>query len=158
MWSIVAAASYPDRVIGQAGRLPWHLPLELRLFRSLTWGGVLVMGRRTWESIGRSLPGREIYVLSQHLKEIPGIRIFPDKDALLQALREENRPIFFAGGQHLYQYALTLPMVRRMYLTWVFRSVSGDTTFPPFGDEWEPTAWEIFYEDCTTLIRAEYRR
>lgn len=60
--AIVAALSYPGRVIGRGVGLPWHLPLELRLFRALTWGGVLVMGRRTWEGIGRVLPGREVWV------------------------------------------------------------------------------------------------
>ncbi|MCX8112859.1 MAG: dihydrofolate reductase [Bacteroidia bacterium] len=159
MWSIVAAAAYPNRVIGRSGRLPWHLPLELRLFRSLTWGGILIMGRHTWESIGRPLQGREIWVLSRTLASHQSVKLFPEPESLLKALRLEDRPAFFVGGERLYRWALTLPEVNRLFLTWVFMHVEGDKVFPDLSEaEWRVTGWELFYEACIPFIRVEYLR
>lgn len=159
MWSLVAAVAQPTRVIGQRGRLPWHIPLELRLFRSLTWGGILVMGRRTWESIGHPLPGRTVWVLSQQLPFHPHIQVFRDKDTLLQALRAETRPVFFAGGAEIFRWALSLPEVKQAYITWLELPYQGDSFFPDFPTpEWQAVRWELFSEWCISFIQVEYRR
>lgn len=170
--AIVAAVSYPGRVIGREGKLPWKLPLELRLFRSLTWGGVLVMGRRTWESIGRPLAGREIWVWSRGLEVTPppappheragaemypSVRAFPSEQQLIEALLAVHKPIFYVGGAQLFAWAL--PRVRWMYLTWIYGDFPGEVTFPPFSEEdWEAVAWEYFTERCVPFVRVQYVR
>ncbi|MEN2993416.1 MAG: dihydrofolate reductase [Bacteroidia bacterium] len=160
MWAIVAAVSYPQRIIGWRGRLPWHLPLELRLFRQLTWGGILVVGRKTWEALPPTLPGREVWVLSQSPKPPSAqARFFSSTDTLLQALEAETRPVFFAGGASIYAWALELPKVSRLYLSWIYTQPPGDTFFPPFSEEaWVVTQWEFFEEKCLQFIRAVYQR
>ncbi|MEN3041291.1 MAG: dihydrofolate reductase [Bacteroidia bacterium] len=159
MWSIVAAAAYPSRIIGRAGKLPWRLPLELRLFRELTWGGILVMGRRTWESLPQSLPGREVWVLSRQMTTIPTGRVFSDTNTLIEALQQQHKPVFFVGGEAVFRWAIELPMVNRLYLTWIFTAVEGDTIFPEIEENiWQPHAWELFHERCISFIRVEYHR
>lgn len=107
--AIVAALSYPAQVIGRDGKLPWTLPLELRLFRQLTWGGILVMGRRTWESLNKPLPGREMWVWSERLaaatiptsptksKDNAPVRFFSSEAALVEALTAADRPVFYVA-------------------------------------------------------------
>ncbi|MCX7606591.1 MAG: dihydrofolate reductase [Bacteroidia bacterium] len=159
MWSVVAALSYPDRVIGVSRRLPWHLPMELRLFRELTWGGVVVMGRQTWESIGRDLPGRETWILSRTLLPSDQRRVFSHVEELKASLSKVQRPVFFIGGAAIFQIALSMPEVTRLYLTWVDLSVRGDVFFPPFSEEeWEVAQWEFFSEKCISYVRAVYLR
>ncbi|MCX7764035.1 MAG: dihydrofolate reductase [Bacteroidia bacterium] len=159
MWSIIAAVAYPNRVIGSEGRLPWHLPLELRLFREKTWGGVLVMGRHTWETLGRPLPGREIWVIGKNVSPSSSTRTFSEMESLLRALRQESRPVFFAGGGKLYQWAIKLPEVQKLLLSWIFLSVEGNITFPELdGREWRPLSWELLYDRCVPIITVEYQR
>lgn len=162
VWSIVAALSAYNRGIGWKGKLPWHIPLELRLFRQLTWGGVLVMGRKTWESIQKPLPGREIWVLSRQGSFcMEGIRFFPTQSALLEALAGETRPAFFAGGGHLYEWALSLPQVSFLYLSWIYTKGPADIFFPSFSEEeWEPFQVD-FFDLCSrhpSFVRAAYRK
>jgi dihydrofolate reductase len=163
--ALIAALSWPRGVIGWKGRLPWHIPLELRVFRELTWGGILVMGRRTYESLKRpALPGRTLWVLSRHLQVPPetgGVRIFSSWDALLEALPEAQKPVFFAGGEEIFRRALELPSLERLYLSWVMAEVEGDTCFPPIPEAWVPTRWEVFTAGPGVpipFIFAEYQR
>ena len=163
--ALIAALSWPRGVIGRKGRLPWHIPLELRLFRELTWGGILVMGRRTYESLRRpALPGRTLWVLSRHLQvppETSGVRIFSSSEALLEALPEAQKPVFFAGGEEIFRRALELPSLERLYLSWVMVEVEGDTYFPPIPREWEVYRWEVFAAGPGVpipFIFAEYQR
>lgn len=160
MWSLIAALSYPQRIIGKQGRLPWHLPLELRLFRQQTWGSILVVGGRTLKTLPLPLPGREIWVLSHSLPPQAHLyRVFPTPESLLTALNEVSQPVFFAGGASIYAWALQLPQVQTMFLTWVFLPVEGDTYFPPFSEsEWRIQRWELFIDNATTFIKAEYQR
>jgi dihydrofolate reductase len=139
--------------------------MELRLFRELTWGGILVMGRRTYESLKRpALPGRTLWVLSRHLQVPPetgGVRIFSSWDALLEALPEAQKPVFFAGGEEIFRWALELPSLERLYLSWVMAEVEGDIYFPPIPEAWVPTRWEVFTAGSGVpipFIFAEYQR
>jgi len=160
-WQVIAALSYPHRLIGYKGRLPWHLPLELQLFRHRTWGGILVIGRRTWESLQRPLPGRELWVLSRTLTlELPMVRVFSTPEALLVALAEVRKPVFFAGGAEIYRWALSLPQVDTLWLTWVYAPdlTQGDAFFPPFEDHWQAVAWEFFVDRCVPFVQVLYRR
>lgn len=145
---LIAALSWPSQVIGRQGRLPWHIPLELRLFRQITWGGILVMGRRTYESLGRpTLPGRTLWVISHHLVTTPAspeVTIFPSWEAMLSALPGAQKPVFFAGGEAIFRKALELPTLERLYLSWIMAEVAGDTYFPAIPEAWQPYQWEVF--------------
>lgn len=116
-------------VIGRGGRLPWHLPADLRHFRAITLGKPIVMGRKTHESIARPLPGRENIVISQHPEWIaPGCVVLPSLEAAL-AYAQAGQETMIIGGARLYQEAL--PRARRLYLTRVHADVLGDVRFPP---------------------------
>jgi len=122
------AAMTENRVIGNKGEIPWHLPEDFKWFKQTTMGHILVMGRKTYESIGRPLPGRETFVLSRTPREIPGVRTFKDL-SLLEHL-ETDKTIWIAGGSEIYQQML--PKCSELYLTRVHRQVEGDTYFPTF--------------------------
>ncbi len=131
------------------------------------------MGRRTWESIGKPLPGREIWIWSRTLEPsslLPAsgervheaasqgqIRLFHSEAQLLEALSGATRPIFYVGGAQLFAWAL--PQVRSMYLTWVYGAFSGEVRFPDFSErDWEAVAWEYFSDRCVPFIRVQYER
>ncbi len=115
-------------VIGKAGRLPWHLPADLNHFRAITMGKPIVMGRKTHESIGRPLPGRQNIVISTHPERIaPGCAVVPSLAAAL-VFANSAEEVMLIGGARLYQEAL--PRARRLYLTEVHAELEGDVYFP----------------------------
>ncbi len=122
-----------NRVIGRDRRIPWHLPDDFRWFKRLTMGHVLVMGRRTFESIGRPLPGRETIVLSRSGFQFPGVRTVSDLASLDPG--SDPRDFFICGGAEIYTQ--TLPRCSDLYLTLVKREVDGDIFFPPFEDRFD---------------------
>ena len=124
------AAMALNRTIGAGNRIPWHLPEELRWFKKITMGNVIVMGRRTFESIGRLLPNRETVVLSRSQFAWSGVRTVSDLSEI--DLVTESREVFICGGAQLYEAAL--PLCSDLYLTLVKRIVAGDTFFPRFED------------------------
>ena len=119
-----------NRVIGRGARIPWHLPEDFRWFKKMTTGQVIVMGRKTFESIGRPLPNRTTLVLTRSAIPIPGAQIIPDLSAV--DLGNETRQVFICGGAQVYAQAL--PLCSDLYLTLVKRIVEGDVFFPPFED------------------------
>ncbi|MBE3589221.1 MAG: dihydrofolate reductase [Firmicutes bacterium] len=126
MITIVAAVD-EDGVIGAGGRLPWHLPADLRRFRELTEGHVVVMGRKTYESIGRPLPRRTNIVLTRNPRyPAPGCLVLTDPaDVAPFAARDE---VFVIGGREIFD--LFLPVADRIHLTVVHGRFPGDTRFP----------------------------
>ena len=117
-------------VIGAKGKLPWYLPADLKHFRVITWGKPIVMGRKTHESIGRPLPGRENIVVSRTLGyESPGCVVV---SSIAEALRHTQKApeVMIIGGAALY--ANTLPLAQRIYLTEVHAEFNGDVYFPPY--------------------------
>lgn len=132
MFKAIAAMS-ANRVIGDHGRIPWHLPGDFRWFRKATLGHWLVLGRRTFESIGRPLPGRETIVLSRSGFSAPGVRAVADLPALDALVASDSREVFVAGGAEIY--AMLLPRCSELFLTRVNRTVFGDAFFPPFEDQ-----------------------
>lgn len=149
---IVAMAE--NRVIGRAGGLPWHIPADLRHFKAITMGKPIVMGRRTFESIGRPLPGRpNIVVTRDRSRQWPGVEVAHDVEAALAlAQRQAERlgvdEILVIGGAALYR--AVLPRAERIYLTLVHESVEGDTLFP----DYDPAAWrETAREECADIHR-----
>lgn len=125
--SIIAAMA-ENRVIGKDGRLPWHLPADLAHFRDVTMGHPLVMGRKTFEGIGRPLPGRTTIVVSRQLDYHPaGCFVVNDLDSALTVVPDATE-IFICGGGEIYRQAL--PFADRVYLTIVHKIAEGDTVFP----------------------------
>ncbi len=125
--AIVAMAS--NRVIGRDGRLPWHLPEDLKFFKRTTLGHPILMGRKTFESIGRPLPGRRNIVLSRTLEPRDGIEVIRDLDDLPRVSGDAEK-IFLIGGAQLF--AELLPQCAGLYLTYIQQEHEGDVMLPPF--------------------------
>ncbi len=122
------AALARNRVIGLRGRLPWRLPEDFKHFKATTMGGVLVMGRVSYEEIGRPLPGRETVVLSRSSADIPGVTVVRDFDEVWSLFPEKQ--LFLAGGAQLYAQAL--PRCTELILTHVNLTPEGDAFFPEY--------------------------
>ncbi len=120
-----------NRVIGRDGDIPWHLPEDFKWFKQTTMGGILVMGRKTYESIGRPLPGRQTVVLSRSATQIEGVQIIRDLSEIQTLVG--NQTIWIAGGGEIY--AQLLPHCSELYLTRVHRECEGDALFPSFEDQ-----------------------
>jgi len=127
------AAMSLNRVIGAGNKIPWHLPEDFKWFKQMTTGQVVVMGRKTFESIGKALPDRETVVLSRSHFSHPGIRTLGNLAELPPPT--DGRQIFICGGSEIYRQAL--PECSDLYLTHVKRVVEGDAFFPPFEDRFE---------------------
>lgn len=125
-----------NRVIGVGNRIPWHLPEDFKWFKQMTTGHVLVMGRRTFESIGRPLPNRTTLVLSRSQFLHPGVRTISRLDDIdLSEPAMAGREIFICGGAQIYEQAL--PLCSDLFLTLVKRVVDGDTFFPDFEERFD---------------------
>jgi dihydrofolate reductase len=127
------AAMSLNRVIGNGNKIPWHLPEDFKWFKQMTIGNVIVMGRKTFESIGKPLPNRETIVLSRSAFSVPNVRTISKIEDLNGLV--DGREIFICGGAQIYEQ--TLPLCSDLYLTLVQREVSGDAFFPKFEDQFE---------------------
>lgn len=132
----LVAAVAENGVIGRDNRLIWRIRSDLRRFRDLTWGKPMIMGRKTHESIGKPLPGRETIVVTRDPRfTMAGVHVVHDIDAAV-ALADEiagrlgAAEIAVAGGADIYRQ--TLPRAQRLYLTFVHAQPEGDVRFPPF--------------------------
>jgi dihydrofolate reductase len=124
------AAVAANRTIGLGNQLPWRLADDLRRFKALTLGHPVIMGRRTWESIGRPLPGRESIVVTRSARyAAPGCRVAHSLDEALAAAGAADA-VFVIGGEELYRAAL--PIAERLLLTEIRRDFPGDAFFPAF--------------------------
>src|SRR5437868_2519456 len=125
-----------NRVIGSQNRIPWHLPEDFKWFKKMTTGQVIVMGRKTFESIGKPLPNRTTVVLTRSQAPIAGVKTISALDQIEPAAPDfAGRHIFICGGAEVYSQAL--PLCTDLYLTVVQRTVAGDTFFPRFEDRFE---------------------
>ncbi len=132
---IVAAAE--NGVIGRKNELPWRLSADLRRFKDLTMGHAIVMGRKTYESIGRPLPGRRMIVITRQTNYVAaGAEVVGSlEDALNIAPQQGDDEAFIIGGAEIF--ARAMPLAQRLYLTRVHANVDGDVHFPPF----DPGGW-----------------
>ena len=142
---IVARAT--NGVIGRDNQLPWHLPADLKFFRATTMGKPIIMGRRTWESIGKPLPGRDMVVVTSAVRErfpaeVHVVTSLPDAWQLSASLVSDLAPeALVIGGSGLYREAAA--DVDRIYLTEVHAEVEGDTVFPGLAaDTWREVSRE----------------
>jgi dihydrofolate reductase len=127
---IVAVAR--NGVIGRGGKLPWHLPDELAHFKRTTLGHPVIMGRRTWESLPRALPGRRNLVVTRSRGyRAEGAEVFDSLDTALAACEPGSDPIVIGGAE---LYAAALPRAQRIYLTRVHADVEGDSHLAPFAE------------------------
>jgi dihydrofolate reductase len=142
--SLIAAMA-ANRVIGRDGGLPWHLPPDLRRFKRLTMGHVMILGRKTWESIGRALPGRTLVVVTRQedLAVPEGVAVVPSVEEALRLARERETDgvVFVAGGAEVYRQ--TLPLADRLELTRIEQDFAGDTFFPEFAE----ADWRLVTEE-----------
>ena len=130
------AALNQDRAIGKGGGLPWHLPEDLAHFKRTTLGHAIIMGRRTYEEVGRPLPKRRNLVVTS--RPIEGVECFTSVEAAVAAAHETDPLPFVIGGGGIYKAAL--PLVTELFLTWVDLAVpDADAFFPPF----DATPFEI---------------
>lgn len=138
------AAMSRNRVIGKDNQIPWHLPADLAHFKRTTLGKAVLMGRKTFESIGHPLPGRRNIVISRDFDyKADGIELITSIDQLYStAESNEIDELFIIGGGHLYE--LFLPKVNRLYLTKIDIDVDGDTYFPDF----EHKDWTLLESTC----------
>jgi len=147
------AAVARNRGIGKDGALPWHLPEDLKRFKRLTMGQTILMGRRTFASIGRALPGRRNVVLTR--TPMAGIETYRSIDDALRALSDTDR-VFVIGGGALY--AALLPHADELYLTLVDREVEADTFFPPYAELLATHFREVFREEHPGYTYVDYVR
>ena len=135
--SIIAAMDR-NHLIGNKNQLPWHLPADFAHFKSVTMGKPVIMGRKTFESIGRPLPGRVNIVLSRNPDaRYEGVVCVSDFNEALSTVPEAQE-VMIIGGSAIYQ--MLLPLVTRMYLTYVEEEFEGDAWFPDFDEnQWLET-------------------
>ncbi|GHB92780.1 dihydrofolate reductase [Cerasicoccus arenae] len=147
---IAIAAMAENRVIGNGNTIPWRLSEDFKFFKRTTMGHVLVMGRKTWDSIGRPLPGRETIVISRTAQpdDLPGATLIRSLDAL-EAFDPGDRQIFIAGGGEIYRQ--TLPRCAELLLTRVKLTPPGDAWMPVFEDLFEPTERLLDYPEFETI-------
>ena len=144
--SIIAALS-SNNVIGRDNDLPWHLSTDLKRLKALTMGHHMIMGRKTYDSIGRPLPGRTFVVITRDPSFAPeGVKIVHSLEDAIQVAAGDDEP-FIAGGAQIFEQAIH--RADRMYLTRVHAEIEGDTWFPDFDDvsEWQLTDAEHFDAD-----------
>ena len=150
MKTIIIVAMTAERVIGKDGRIPWHDPQDLRHFKRTTMGHAVIMGRKTFESMGKPLPGRRNIVITKNPNYAPAklaapianrqssIDVVHSLDEALQLCRQRNEErAFIIGGRQVYEQAL--PIADEMIVTTIARDgISGDTYFPA----WDPGQWQ----------------
>lgn len=127
-----------NRVIGKDGQLPWRVPEDLRFFKRMTMGHAIVMGRKTFDEVGRPLPGRTNIVVSSRpspLPETEGLHFVSTVEAALALARSIDPEPFVIGGSKIY--AATLPLATHLHATFIDRDVEGDTFLP----EWDASQW-----------------
>lgn len=141
MLAMIAAVA-KNNVIGKDGKMPWHIPYDLKYFQAITRGNTVIMGRKTFESIGKPLPDRENVIITSDKHFHPdGVVVFHTIEDALHHSRQEDRPVFVIGGETLYRQFL--PFADRLYLTRIEDDFEGDTFFPEIDIvEWQIKSWE----------------
>ncbi len=147
---VLIAAFAQNRVVGIENRLPWHLPEDLKYFKRTTSGKAIIMGRKTYDSIGRPLPNRTNIVITRNPDfTAPGIKVVDSLEAAIAMAKEVNlingvEEVMIIGGASIYESAL--PIADRLYLTHVHAKVEGDAYFP-----------EVNFQKWTEVNREDYK-
>lgn len=142
--SMIAAMAY-NRIIGKDNQMPWHLPADFAWFKRCTMGKPVVMGRKTYESIGRPLPGRLNIVISRdETLKIEGVTTATSIEQALDVAGDVEEVMIIGGGAI---YAACLPMANKLYVTHIEAAIDGDTQFPDWGDQFKETYSETYQAD-----------
>lgn len=135
----------PNRVIGRDNQLPWHIPEDLAYFKKHTIGKGIVMGRNTFESIGRPLPKRLNIVVTRNKElAIEGVEIVHSIEDGVKKAEQFHEEVMIIGGEQIFRSIL--PEADRLYITLIHKEFDGDTFFPEYGDEWELTTQSERFE------------
>ena len=125
----------PNRVIGKDNQLPWHIPEDLAYFKKHTVGKGIVMGRNTYESIGRPLPKRRNIVVTRNPEyQAEGIDVVHNLEEAVRLAEEQHEEVMVIGGEQIFR--TILPKADRLYITLIKQEFDGDTFFPEYGSEW----------------------
>lgn len=139
------AAMADNRIIGKDNQMPWHLPADFAWFKRCTMGKPVVMGRKTYESIGRPLPGRLNIVISRdETLKIEGATTVTSIEQALDVADDVEEVMIIGGGAI---YASCLPMANKLYVTHIEAAIDGDTQFPDWGDQFKETYSETYQAD-----------
>jgi dihydrofolate reductase len=139
------AAMADNRIIGKDNQMPWHLPADFAWFKRCTMGKPVVMGRKTYESIGRPLPGRLNIVISRdETLKIEGVTTVTSIEQALEVAGDVEEVMIIGGGAI---YAACLPMANKLYVTHIEAAIDGDTQFPDWGDQFKETSSETYQAD-----------
>ena len=142
--SMIAAMAH-DRIIGKDNQMPWHLPADFAWFKRCTMGKPVIMGRKTYESIGRPLPGRENIVISRDASlVIEGVTTVTSIDEALSVAGNVEEVMIIGGGT-IYQACL--PKAQKLYVTHIDAQVDGDTQFPAWSDDFQEVHSEAYQAD-----------
>ena len=146
MISLIVAASI-NNAIGKENQLLWHLPNDLKFFKNTTWGGVVIMGRKTFESVNKPLPGRtNIVITKQPDWNAENVEVANSlDDALEKATALNFKEIFIIGGGEIYKQSIEI--ANRIYLTKVHTEIDGDTFFPDLNNDWKMISNRDFKSD-----------
>lgn len=133
MISLIVAMD-ENRVIGKDNQMPWHLPSELQYFKKVTMGHPIIMGRKTFDSIGRVLPGRENIIVTRNKEYTqPGCTVLHDINSIKEYANNHDTEVFVIGGAEIFKEIL--PVADRLYVTKIHESFDGDTFFPAINEE-----------------------
>ena len=141
-----------NKVIGNGNALPWNIPEDLQNFRRLTTDSVVIMGRKTFESIGRPLPKRVNIVITSQDIQIPGVQIAKTLQDAVNLAKTAGKEVFIIGGAQIYNQALEQNLVDKMYLSIINKEYSGDVFFPAFDEKnWNVQSTQVF-NDFSLII------
>jgi len=146
MVSIIAAKS-KNNALGKENKLLWHLPIDFKFFKDTTLGHPIIMGRKTFESLPKALPGRTNIIITgdRNYKKEDAMVTHSLEDAIKLGL-SENEEVFICGGGQIYEEALDKNLVNKMYITEVDVELNGDTFFPTFDE----SKWDLIKKECHT--------
>ncbi|MGY3055150.1 dihydrofolate reductase [Pedobacter sp. UYEF25] len=143
----IAVAVSENYAIGKKNQLLWHMPADLKFFKQTTSGHTVVMGRKTFDSVGKPLPNRQNIIVTRRTDlRIPGVQVVNSLEEAISSAESIDSEIFIVGGAEIYREAL--PKVQRIYLTTIHHTFDADTFFPKLNmDDWEQVSSESHKAD-----------
>ncbi|MDC3144992.1 dihydrofolate reductase [SAR86 cluster bacterium] len=147
----LVAAIASNNVIGKENSLPWNIPEDLKRFKQMTSGHTILMGRKTFDSIGRPLPNRQNIVMTKDKNfEQEGIKVINDFDEALELIKESNEDVFVIGGSKIYE--LFEPVANSLAITRILKDFEGDAFFPDINwDLWQIEKEEKFFDEKSNV-------
>lgn len=152
----VIVAMAENRVIGNNQQIPWYLSTDLKRFKQITMGSAIIMGRKTYESIGRPLPGRTTVIISRNPSySVANCLVFNSIELALAYYASSEQTVFVIGGAALYEAAM--PLASKLYLTQIHSSFAGDTFFPDCDMQyWREIKREDINDDCSVTFKYSF--